>query len=29
MRQAVTSRNDLIDVVREIVSANPKPGATN
>jgi hypothetical protein len=29
MRQAVTSRNDLIDVVREIVSANPKPGAIN
>jgi hypothetical protein len=27
MRQAVTSRNDLIDVVREIVRANPKPGA--
>jgi hypothetical protein len=27
MRQAVTRRNDLIDVVREIVSANPKPGA--
>ena len=29
MGQAVMSRNDLIDVVHEIVSANPKPGATN
>ena len=29
MRQAVSSRNDLLDVVREIVSGNPKPGAIN
>ncbi len=29
MRQAVMSRNDLIDVVHEIVSANPKAGAIN
>ena len=27
VQQAVSSRNDLIDVVREIVIANPKPGA--
>jgi hypothetical protein len=27
MRQAVSSRNDLLDLVREIVSAHPKPGA--
>jgi hypothetical protein len=29
MQEAVASRNDLIYVVREIVSANPKPGAIN